>query len=159
MVLSQRTHQSIPMRGARKGAERGGKENTWPHGMDSLALELCKLCCFYPQSSSFHALCCKLLLTHQVQASVSHLQKHFLTLHSVTPPAMFPLLTALLFPPRTWTICNSGPAATCSLPLHPHLDSSSVKVPPCLSTHVLVSFTLAVSCWTREPPSRWASLL
>ena len=29
-----------------------------------------------------------------------------------------------------------------------------MKVPPCLSTHVLVSFTLAVSCWTREPPAQ-----
>ena len=76
-----------------------------------------------------------------------------------TPPEIFPLLTALLFPPRTWTICNNGPASLCSLHRHPHLDSSSVNVPPCLSTHVLVPFTLPVPCWTREPSNHQASLL
>ena len=100
MALSQRTLQSIPMRGARKGEERGGKEKTWPHRRGSLALELCKLCCFYPKSSSFHTLCCKLLLTHQVQASVSHLQKHFLILHPVNTTRNISSSHSLAFPSK-----------------------------------------------------------
>lgn len=152
MVLSQRTIQSIPMKGARKEVERGGRRKPdhtggapWPWNFANCP------------ASTHKALLVTLYAANCYSLTRSRHQRHIFRSISWffipwTPPEMFPLLTALLFPPRTWAVCNNGPASVCSLPMHPHLDSSSVNVPPSLSIHVLVPFTLAVPCWTQEPP-------
>lgn len=126
----------------RKPDHTGG--TPWPWNFANCAASIPKALLF-----TLYAANCYSLTKSRHQSHIFRSISWFFTLW--TPPEMFPLLTALLFPPRTWTICNNGPAATCSLPLHPHLDSSFVNVPPCLSTHVLVPFTLAVPCWTQEP--------
>ena len=130
--------------GERRKPDHTG-ETPWPWNFANCADSTPKALLF-----TLYAANCYSLTRSRHQCHIFRSISWFFTLW--TPPEMSPLLTALLFPPRTWTICNNGPAATCSLPLHPHLDSSSVKVPSCLSTHVLVPFTLAVSCWTGEPP-------
>lgn len=69
----------------KKGTERWGKEKTCNPTTQKVlpGPGTLQIPPFYPKSSSLHSSPCKLLLTHQVPASRSHLQKHFLILHIV----------------------------------------------------------------------------
>ena len=104
------------------------------HRRGSLALELCKLSCFYPQSSSCHALCCKLLLTHQVQASASHLQKHFLILHPVNTARNVSSSHSLAFPSKNLSSLQQWPCF-CVLTTHAPPSGQQLRECPTLSVH------------------------
>lgn len=144
---------------AKKGTERWGKEKTCnPTTQKALpGPGTLQIPPFYPKSSSLHSSPCKLLLTHQVPASMSHLQKHFLILHldsTTTNISSSHILWFFLFQ-RTWTICNDGSISMCSLHMHPHLDGSSVNVLPCS----LLSCPLRLGTGPEDTPGHLCSSL
>lgn len=146
MVLSQRTIQSIPMRGASEsqGLQKEGKEKTLTY-TGAPTLELCN-CVASPKAFLSRFVPKLLPLTrsrHQchIFRSISgffipseHHQKCFL----FSQPCFFSS--------KNLSSLQQWPASV--LTTHgPHLDSSSVNVPPCLSILCPGVSPGAVPCW------------